>query len=177
MGYILVIIGLLLIIGGVISIIYHLINYIIDSIKKFKKVKSMRAVVLKEIQTHRKDLLKKIDHNINIFKKLKNGYDKWYEFGLDVFRRTPNKLNKEKAELKEHMDNYLNLLDSNINDLLNCKNKSNSEIEQTLYKSEKDLKGSDQKLDIIQSDLEDFSSKWEFLTDEDKHNLGILRKI
>lgn len=177
MGYILVIIGLLLIIGGVISIIYHLIKYIIDSIKNFKKVKSMRAVVLKEIQTHRNDLLKKIDHNINTFEKAKNGYVKWYEFGLDVFRRTPNKLNREKAELKEHMDNYLKILDSNINDLLNCKSKSNSEIEKTLYQAENAIKELMQKLDIIQSDLDDFSSKWGFLPDEDKNNLGTLRKI
>jgi hypothetical protein len=132
----------------------------------------------KEDTIERSELIGYVDEKLSIYKQLKDEYYKFYNPTIESMgTKTPKVLSKEVSELVGRMNKYLKTFDEVISKLQNSKAKSSDDMKEaiTFACDSADVFG--EELQIMTSQISSLSLRWKFLSDEEKHTFGNLRKL
>jgi hypothetical protein len=200
MTYILLILGIVLVIWGIIGILRFLYNKGYSFIKgQFLKKKAdankencenAKTIEIKnpvnapaefrmiDEMDKRKELLNIVDSKLPLYEQIVQAYYKWYNQTIESLgMSTPTTLNDEVSFLAKRMKKNCDNLDEMLNQLTACKNKSNSEIEKAIQLAEETCDKNTEEVELMLKLLTNLSLRWENLSDEEKRDKGILRKI
>lgn len=198
MSYIFIILGLILFFWGIIKIFVYILSKIKATHRSLKKTqypksqkfsnqknrykkpskKSLGETIVNEIKKERKELINKVNEQISVYKKMKDAYYEWYNSTITgLGTKTPVVLAEEKSILVKLMNKNLDRYEEIINKLQNCKTNSTNEIRDMITFSTDAIDIIEEDVQLMISQLSTLSTRWNLLSDEEKNNLGNLRKL
>lgn len=161
------------------KVILNETNKEIDYKKEYERLMSENEKFKeKEDTIERSELIGYVDEKLSVYKQLKDEYYKFYNPTIESMgTKTPKVLSKEVSELVGRMNKYLKTLDEVISKLQNSKTKSSDDMKEaiTFACDSTDVFG--EELQIMTSQISSLSLRWKFLSNEEKHNFGNLRKL
>jgi hypothetical protein len=132
----------------------------------------------KENTIEREELISYVDEKLSVYMQMKDIYSKWYNTSIVTLgTTTPKVLSQEVSDLVSRMNETLEKYNEITNKLQDSKEKSLEDMKEAITFSCDSADGIMEEMNIMASQASSLSLRWKFLSDEDKNDLGNLRKL